>query len=193
MLSINCCGCVLAQTFRFSSSSLLAQTKNSETVVRPPSIAFSYTRKPQIRRTIWASITVVDCSIRMKFSKPWQRFPRPCRLAFSCTAVVNMGRWIHLPTVEATVGRCNRNGFKTLMVRRCLFSSSSKEPSHCHCCRHCCLRCLVVAVAIAKATGVHYQRVTITKRNRVTRAFRLPPQQHEGIRIHLIESGRRTD
>ena len=122
-----------------------------------------------------------------------QRFPRPCRLAFSCTAVVNMGRWIHLPTVEATVGRCNRNGFKTLMVRRCLFSSSSKEPSHCHCCRHCCLRCLVVAVAIAKATGVHYQRVTITKRNRVTRAFRLPPQQHEGIRIHLIESGRRTD
>ena len=117
----------------------------------------------------------------------------PCRLVFSCTAVINMGRWIHLPTVEAPVDRCNRNGLKTLMVQRYLFSSSSKEPSHYHRCRHCCLRCLVVAIAIAKAAGVHYQRDTITKRNRVTRAFRLPPQQHEGIRIHLIESGRRTD
>ena len=72
----------------------------------------------------------------------------PCQLAFPCTAVVNMGRWIHLLTVEATVDRCNRNGFKTLMVQRCFcfviqrtitlsLLSSLLPPlfggGHCHC------------------------------------------------------------
>ena len=68
LLSINCSRCVLAQTFRFSSlsSSLVAQTKNSETVVKPQSFAFSHSWQPQFRRTIFAFVAVLGRSVRLE-------------------------------------------------------------------------------------------------------------------------------